>query len=188
MGRVICAGLMSLDGYIADGQGNFDWAAPDNEVHSFINDLQRSVGTFLYGRRMYEVLKVWQTLDVRGEPEAMQDYANLWRAADKVVYSTELTSVSTPRTRLERHFEPTSLVALKESTERDTAIAGPGLAAGAIRAGMVDEYQLFIFPVVVGAGTRFFPTDAQLELELSEQRVFADGVLFLRYTSCAKKE
>ena len=187
MGRVISAGLMSVDGYIADKRGNFDWAMPDEEVHSFVNSLQRSVGTFLYGRRMYEVLKVWQTLDVRGEPEAMRDYATLWRAADKIVYSSELTEVSTPRTRLERHFDPDSLVALKKSADRDIAISGPGLASGAIRAGLVDEYQLFVFPVVVGGGTRFFPDDATLHLELTEQRLFAGGVLFLRYRPCVRE-
>jgi dihydrofolate reductase len=185
MAAVVCMGLVSLDGYIADADGNFEWAVPDEEVHTFINEVERPVGTSLYGRRMYEVLKVWDTWDVTAEPRAIQDYASIWRATDKIVYSSQLSpdDVTTSNTRLERDFDPQVARTIADETGRDVSISGPGLAAAAIRAGVVDEYHLLVFPVLVGGGTRFFPDNAYLALELTDRREFANGVIYLRYTA-----
>jgi dihydrofolate reductase len=179
MAKLIYTSLASLDGYIADANGNFDWAEPDHEVHSFVNDIERSVGTYLLGRRMYEVLAVWDT--VEDDEPVIADYAAIWRAADKIVYSSTLESVSTARTRLERTFDPEAIAALKASADRDLSIGGPTLARRAIEAGFVDEWGLFLFPVVVGGGTSAFPDGTFVELILEDERRFANGTVYLRY-------
>jgi dihydrofolate reductase len=184
MGRLISTGIVSLDGYINDASGNFDWAAPDEEVHAFVNQLERSAGTYLYGRRLYEVMKVWEFVPQLPDQSAvMLDYAELWRAADKIVFSTSLTAASTPRTRIERTFDPDAVARLKADDERDISIGGPTLAAGAIAAGLVDEYRLFLCPVLVGGGTAFFPDGAGADLELLDEHRFGSGVVYLRYAS-----
>jgi dihydrofolate reductase len=182
MAKLIYAAISSLDGYVADADGNFDWCAPDAEVHAFVNDLERPIGTHLYGRRMYEVLAVWDTIDTGpDQAEVMRDYAGIWRAADKVVYSRTLTGVSTARTRLERDFDPEAVRVLKEEAVRDLGIGGPGLAACALRAGLVDEVHLFLSPVVVGGGTPALPGGLRLDLELVEQGRFGNGVVYVAY-------
>ena len=181
MTKLIYSALTSLDGYVADVDGNFDWAAPDAEVHAFVNDLERSIGTYLLGRRMYEVMVYWETVDTHGEPRIIEEYAAMWRAADKIVYSTTLGAVSSARTRIERVFDPDSVRQIKAHASRDVGVGGANLATQAIRAGLVDECHLFVFPVVVGGGTRCFGDDLWVELELLEQRQFASGVVHLHY-------
>jgi dihydrofolate reductase len=183
LARLIYSAIASLDGYTADEAGNFDWAAPDAELHAFLNDLERDVGTHLYGRRMYETMAVWETMDVSAEPEVMRDYAGIWRAADKVVYSRTLATPSTPRTRIERDFDPDTVRRMKEAAGRDISVGGPGLAAHALRASIVDEIQLFLVPAVVGGGTRALPDGLRVDLELLDQRRFAGGAVYLRYQS-----
>jgi dihydrofolate reductase len=168
---LIYSAIASLDGYIEDANGKFDWAAPDDEVHAFINELERPVGTYLYGRRMYETMVAWETID-------SHPYAEIWRAADKIVYSRTLDSVPSKRTRIEREFDPEAILRLKQ--EGDVSVGGPALAAEAIRAGLVDEYHLFLAPVLVGAGKRAFPDGLREELELLDERLFASGVVYLR--------
>ena len=182
MGKLIYSAITSLDGYVADADGGFEWAAPDDEVHAFVNELQRSVGTQLLGRRMYDVLAVWETIDT-GPDQApvIRDFAEIWRAADKVVYSRTLRAVSTARTRLERDFDPEAVRALKRDADRDLTVGGPGLAAEALRAGLVDEVHLFLSPVVVGGGTRALPDGVRLDLELLDERRFGNGVVHLAY-------
>jgi dihydrofolate reductase len=175
----IYTSLASLDGYIADANDNFDWAEPDDEVQAFVNDLDRSVGTYLLGRRMYEVLAVWDT--IQDERPVIADFAGIWRSSDKIVYSSTLESVSTARTRLERTFDPEAVAALKASANRDLSIGGPTLAASANAAGLVDEWNLFLFPVVVGGGTSAFPDGTFVELTLEDERRFANGVVYPRY-------
>ena len=179
MARLIYSAIASLDGYTADEQGRFEWAAPGPEVHAFINDLERPIGTYLFGRRMYETLAVWETMD--DPAPVMRDYAEIWRGADKVVYSRTLDDVPTARTRIEREFEPEAVRALKESAATDLSIGGPGLAASAWRAGLVDELQLFLVPVIVGGGTRALPEGLRADLELLEERRLAGGFAYLRY-------
>jgi dihydrofolate reductase len=181
MAKLIYTAIMSLDGYIADEDGNFDWAKPDEEVHTFVNDMERPVGTFLLGRRMYEVLVAWETMDTVDQPDFIRDFAEIWRTADKIVYSTTLEIVSSARTRIERAFDPEEVRQLKATVERDLTVGGPGLAAHAITAGLVDEFQLFVVPVVVGGGTRFFPNDVRLKLELLDERRFGNGTVYLSY-------
>ena len=181
MGKLIYSALTSLDGYMADEDGRFDWAEPDEEVHAFINDLDRPVGTYLYGRRMYEVMVAWETIDLADQPPHMRDYAEIWRAADKIVYSKTLETVSSSRTRIERDFHPEAVRQLKASRERDLGVGGPDLAAHAIRAGLVDEWYLFLAPVIVGGGTRSLPDDVRLNLELMEERRFGNGMVYVRY-------
>lgn len=182
MGALICTGITSLDGYIADEDGRFDWSAPDEEVHAFVNDLERPVGTYLYGRRLYEVMTFWETAHRQPDQSAIAlDFANLWRAASKIVYSTTLEATSTAHTRLERSFDPQAVRALKAAAERDLSIGGPALAAHAFRAGLVDEVRVFVSPVIVGGGTRFLPDKIRLSLELTEEHRFSNGVVFLRY-------
>jgi dihydrofolate reductase len=183
MGKLIFLTLASLDGYVADKDGKFDWAEPDEEVHAFVNDLARPVGTFLYGRGMYEVMIAWETLDLADEPAPIQDFAEIWRAADKIVFSRTLESVSSARTRLEREFDSDAIRRLKEQAEHDVAVAGPGLAGEAIRAGLVDEYQLFLAPVIVGGGSRAFPDGTRVDLELLDERRFDSGVTYVRYSA-----
>jgi dihydrofolate reductase len=182
LGDLVYSSLQSLDGYVADEQGDFGWAAPGDEVHAFVNDLMRPIGTHLFGRRMYEVMEVWERPEEFPElTPATRDFADLWRTADKVVYSRTLESVSTERTRLEREFDPEAVRALKEASEPDLSIGGPGLAAAAFSAGLVDELQLFLAPVVVGGGTPSLPAGVRLDLELVEERRFEGGMAYLRY-------
>ena len=181
MARLMYSAIMSLDGYVADQDGKFDWAEPDEEVHTFVNDLERPVGTYLYGRRMFEVMVAWETLPLAGEPSYIQDFAEIWRAADKIVYSTTLDSVSSARTRIERAFDPESVQQLKATAGRDILVGGPNLAAQAIRTGLVDEYHLLVVPVAVGGGRQFFPNDVRLKLELLDERRFGNGMVHLRY-------
>lgn len=182
MARLIYSAITSLDGYIEDENGKFDWAEPDEEVHTFVNDLQRGVGTYLYGRRLYEVMAVWEDPDtVAGQPPYIKEFAEIWQAADKIVYSKTLQTVSTARTRLERDFDPEAVREMKASSGRDLLVGGPNLAAHAIEARLVDEYHLFLAPIVVGGGKRNLPDDVRVELELVDERRFASGVAFLRY-------
>ena len=182
MARLIYAAITSLDGYVADEDGNFDWAAPDEDVHAFVNDLERPIGTYLLGRRMYDVMAYWETAHTLPDQSAIeQDYARIWQAADKVVYSRTLETVSSERTRIERDFDPGAIRQLKESADSDISIGGPELAAEALRAGLVDEFQLFLNPVVVGGGTRALPDGVHLQLDLLDEHHFANGAIYLHY-------
>jgi dihydrofolate reductase len=181
MAKLIYTTIASFDGYVADDRGKFDWAAPDEEVHAFVNDQERPIGTYLCGRRLYEVMAFWETAtDLAG---AAVDYAQIWQAADKVVYSTTLESVSTSRTRLSRNFDPAEIQRMKEQSDKDISIGGPTLAALAIRAGLVDEYRFFLHPVVVGGGTATLPPGIKEKLELADLHRFAGGVVYLGYRS-----
>jgi len=178
-GKLIYSTIASLDGYIEDEYGKFDWAAPDEEVHAFVNDLERPVGTHLYGRRMYETMIYWETSD---DPQpVMRDFAEIWREADKIIYSRTLESTASARTRIEREFDPEAVRRLKETAGTDLTVGGPGLAAQAIEAGLVDEYQVFLVPIAVGGGKRAFPDGVRSELELLDERRFDGGTVFLRY-------
>jgi len=171
--------ITSLDGYVADEKGNFDWAEPDEEVHSFVNDLERRVGTYLYGRRMYETMVYWET---QGEDsDFARDYATIWRAANKVVYSRTLHRASSRLTRVENDFNAAAVRAMKEESEKDLTISGPELAGQALRAGLVDEVGLFVVPVIVGGGNRALPHAVHLKARLHEERRFTNGTVFLRY-------
>ena len=181
MGQLIYTGIASLDGYVADRDGKFDWSAPDEEVHAFINDLEREVGTYLLGRRMYEVMSVWESMGGAGDPPVIQDYARIWRAAGKVVYSRSLATADTARTRIERTFSPNAVRELKDATAGSLGIGGATLAAAALDAGLVDECRIFLNPVAVGGGLRFLPDGLNLRLELLDQRKFGNGVVYLRY-------
>ena len=181
MAQLIYTAIASLDGFVEDAGGNFDWAAPDEEVHAFVNDLERPVGTYLYGRRMYETMAVWDTMPLDDEPEVIRDFAELWRAADKVVYSRTLADVATGRTRLERELDVDAVRELKRDSARDIGIGGPELAGQALAAGVIDEIQLFLTPVLVGVGKHSLPTTAELHLELRDERRFRNGTVFLRY-------
>ena len=181
MAELIYAMIASLDGYVADEHGKFDWAAPDEQVHAFVNDLERAVGTYLYGRRMYEVMVPWETMD--DPAPVIRDYAEIWRASDKIVYSKSLETVSTPRTRLERDFDPDAVRQLKETAQQPLSVGGPTLAAEALRAGLVDECHLFLNPVVVGAGTAALPDGVRMGLQLLDERRFDGGVVYLRYST-----
>ena len=179
MASLIYLAIGSLDGYVEDEQGKFDWAAPDEEVHAFVNDLERPVGTYLYGRRMYETMAYWETDDDR--PPVYQDYAQIWRAAEKVVYSRTLQTVSSEKTQIEREFDAAAIKRLKESSQSDISIGGAELAGQAIAEGLVDECQLFLGPVLVGGGKRALPTGVHAELELLDERRFRNGVVYLHY-------
>ena len=182
MARLIYAALASLDGYVEDDEGSFSWAEPDEEVHAFVNDLERGIGTYLYGRRLYETMAVWETdTDLAEHSPVTRDYAELWQAADKIVYSRTLESAATARTRIERDFAPAVVDELKAAAERDLAIGGAELAAQAFRAGLVDECHLFLAPVLVGGGKRCLPSNIRLELELLDERRFGNGMVYLRY-------
>jgi dihydrofolate reductase len=178
--KLIYSAITTLDGYVADEDGNFGWAEPDEEVHSFVNDLERPVGIYLYGRRMYDVMADWETVTGDQRP-VTQDFAEIWRAADKIVYSKTLESVSSARTRIERNFDPEAVRRLKAAAERDITVGGPNLAAQAIKAGLVDEYHLFVAPVVVGGGNQALPTNVRLKLELLDERRFGNGMVHLHY-------
>jgi dihydrofolate reductase len=181
MADLIYAALASLDGYVEDEDGKFDWAEPDEEVHSFVNDLEREVGTYLYGRRMYETMAVWEAVPVDEQPGYIRDYAELWRDSDKIVYSRTLDSASTSRTRIERDFDADAVRRLKDEAERHLAVGGAELAAEAFRAGLVDELHLLLAPVLVGGGKRALPDDVRLPLELVGQRRFGSGFVHLHY-------
>jgi dihydrofolate reductase len=179
--RLIYSALSSLDGYIEDEDGGFDWAEPDEEVHTFINNLERPVGTYLYGRRLYEVMLSWETIALADQPPFLRDFAESWRAADKIVYSKTLEAVGSARTRIERDFDPEAVRQLKAASGRDIAVGGPDLAAQAFKAGLVDECHLFLAPVVVGGGKQSLPGNVRLKLELLDERRFGSGMVHLRY-------
>lgn len=182
MGKLIYSAIMSLDGYTADQDGQFDWSAPDQEVHAFVNDLLRPVGTHLYGRRMYEVMVFWETAHTLPDQRPVsEDFARIWQAADKIVYSRTLAAPSSARTRIEREFDPEQVRRRAAASDRDLIVGGPELAAHAIRAGLVDEYHLFVNPIIVGGGKRFLPDRIRYRLELRSERRFANGVVHLRY-------
>jgi dihydrofolate reductase len=186
MPKLIYSAITSLDGYVADQDGKFDWAEPDEEVHTFVNDLELQVGTYLYGRRLYEVMIAWdkaQSFD--DQPPFIQNYAQIWQAADKVVYSKTLKSVSSDRTRIERSFDPNAVRQMKQTADRDLSVGGPELAAQALKAGLVDECHLFLSPVVVGGGIQALPSDVRLKLELLDERSFGNGVVHLHYRTRA---
>jgi dihydrofolate reductase len=183
MAKLIYSAITSLDGYVVDAHGNFDWAAPDDEVHAFVNDLERPIGTYLYGRRMYEVMVFWETAQTSlPDPSAVvSDYSDIWQAADKIVYSTTLPVVSSENTWLEREFDPEAIRKLKAEAASDISVGGPHLAGTAIRAGLVDECHVFLHPVVVGGGTHWLPPDVRLNLQLLDERRFDSGVVHLHY-------
>jgi len=182
MARLIYSAIASADGYLEDATGSFDWAAPDEELHRFVNDLERPVGTYLYGRRMYETMVYWESAEnLPGQRPVSEDYAGIWQAADKIVFSRTLESAPSARTRIERNFEPDLIRQLKSASVRDMTIGGADLAGQAIRAGLVDELQLFLVPVIVGGGKPAMPTNVRLDLELLDTRRFASGTVYLRY-------
>lgn len=182
MAHLIYSAISSLDGYIEDRDGNFDWAMPDEEVHGFINNLERTAGTYLYGRRMYEMMTVWETdPDLAADSPLTQDFAQIWQAADKIVYSSTLAAVSTRKTQIERNFNPEVIQQLKKTAQHDILIGGPELAAHAFRSGLIDECHLFLTPIIVGGGKPSLPDNVRLELELLEERRFGNGVVYLRY-------
>jgi dihydrofolate reductase len=181
MAKLIYSAITSLDGYVADESGNFDWAEPDEEVHTFVNDLQRPVGTYLLGRRLYEVMLYWETIVLAGQPPFVQDFAEIWKAADKIAFSKTLDTVSSPRTRIERDFDPEAVRQMKAAAGRDLTVGGPDLAAQAFKAGLVDELHLFLAPIVVGGGKQSLPDDVRVKLELLDERRFGNGMVYLRY-------
>jgi dihydrofolate reductase len=182
MARLIYSAIASLDGYIADENGDFDWAAPDEEVHAFVNDLERLIGTHLYGRRMYDVMVAWETMDTGAdEPPVIRDYAKIWRAADKIVYSRTLEKPASARTHIVRDFDPEAIRQMKANAERDISVGGPELAAQALKSGLVDEIDLFLTPIIVGGGTQALPDHVRLKLELLDERRFSGGVIRLHY-------
>lgn len=182
MARLVYSAITSLDGYVNDETGRFDWAVPSEEVHAHVNDAERDLGTHLYGRRMYDVMRYWQTAhEEPDQPEIGLDYARIWQAAEKVVYSRSLAEVTTPRTRLERAFDPAEVRALVDAAARDVSIGGPTLAAEALRAGIVDDCHVYLTPVVVGGGTSWLPGGVRVGLQLVDERRFANGVVHLHY-------
>lgn len=182
MARLIYSAIASADGYVEDAGGSFGWAAPDEELLRFVNELERSVGTYLYGRRMYQTMLYWETAhQVPGQPSLVQDFTRIWQAADKIVFSTTLTSVSSARTRIERTFDPGMIRQLKQAADRDMTVGGADLAGQALTAGLVDELQLFLVPAIVGGGKPALPAGARLDLDLLDTRTFASGAVYLRY-------
>jgi dihydrofolate reductase len=182
LAKLIYAAIASLDGYVEDQRGAFEWGKPDAEVHAFINDLERPTGVYLYGRRMYETMVFWESAGAGGDlPAVAQDYAEIWRAAEKIVYSRTLEGPASVRTRIERDFDAEAIRRLKESAARDLTVGGAGLAAQAIGAGLVDECHLFLAPIIVGGGKRALPADVRAELELLAERRFRGGVVHLHY-------
>jgi dihydrofolate reductase len=180
--KLIYSAIASLDGYIEDEGGKFDWAEPDKEVHAFINDLERPIGTYLYGRRLYEVMIGWEIEPgLADQSPVTRDFAEIWQAAEKIVYSKTLEAVSTARTRIERDFDPEAVRQLKAAAERDITVGGPDLAAQAFEAGLVDELHLFVVPIVVGGGKQSLPDNVRQELELLDERRFGRGIVYLRY-------
>jgi dihydrofolate reductase len=181
MAKLIYSAIASVDGYVADENGKFDWAEPDEEVHTFINDLERPVGTYLLGRRMYEVMAAWESITLADQPPFIREFAEIWRAADKIVYSKTLRTVSTAKTRIEPAFDPEAVRQLKAADGRDVTVGGPDLAGQAFEAGLVDELRLFVAPVVVGGGKQFLPDHVCLELELLGERRFGNGMVHVHY-------
>jgi dihydrofolate reductase len=183
MAKLIYSAITSLDGYVDDAQGKFEWAAPDEEVHAFVNDLERPIGTYLYGRRMYETMVFWESPpELTAQPPYVQDFAEIWQKADKLVYSQKLQTVTSAKTRIERDFDPESVRRLKATAGADLSVGGPELAAQAIEAALIDEYHLFLVPVLVGGGKHFLPdNDVRVNLELLDQRRFRNGTVYLRY-------
>jgi dihydrofolate reductase len=182
MARLIYSAICSLDLYVNDTTGGFDWAAPDEEVHAFVNDREREIGAMLLGRRMYDVLKAWEQMGSADDPPPIRDFAGIWRAAEKIVYSTTLAEPVTARTRIEHSFDPGAVRAMVDASARDASVGGPTLAGAALRAGIVDRVELFVNPVVVGGGTRAFPDGVRFELRLEQSKQFANGVVYLRYS------
>lgn len=184
-GRLIYSGITSLDGYLTDENGTFDWAAPDEQVHAFVNERERPIGTYLYGRRMYQVMAYWETAHEHADSAVEHEYARIWQAADKIVYSSSLSEPSSARTRIESRFDPDAVRQLKVDATADLSIGGAELAAQALRAGLVDEISIYSAPVVVGGGTPLFPRGLRLDLELSEERRFDSGFVYLHYRLAA---
>jgi dihydrofolate reductase len=182
MARLIYSAITSLDGYVADEHGKFDWSAPDEEVHAFVNELERPIGTYLYGRRLYEVMVYWETAGASPEePSVAREYAEIWRAANKIVYSKTLREPSSARTRVDRDLNTEALKQMKGLSDRDISVGGPELAAQAIKAGLVDECRLFVNPVIVGGGRRALPDGVRVKFELASERRFGSGVVYLQY-------
>src|ERR1700728_239454 len=188
MAKLIYIAITSLDGYVEDERGVFDWAAPDEEVHTFVNDLLRPIDTYLYGRRMYETMVAWETMDTAAQAPFTRDFAQIWQAAEKIVYSKTLKTVSSARTRIERDFDVEAVRRTKTLAERDITVAGPNLAAHAIKAGLVDEYHLIVSPVLVGGGKRALPDDVRLGLDLLHERRFGNCVVHLHYRQVSTDE
>lgn len=180
MAKLIYSAITSLDGYVADADGNFDWSAPDDEVHAFVNDMERPIGTHLYGRRLYEVMKFWENVPDE-QSEVSRDFARIWQTAEKIVYSRTLRDVSTKRTRIERTFLPELIRQMKATKERDISVGGSELAAVAFAEGVIDECRLFLSPVIVGGGKSGLPRDQRISLELLDERRFRNGVVYLNY-------
>ena len=186
MAKLIYSAIASLDGYVADADGRFEWAVPDDEVHAFINDRERPIGTYLYGRRLYETMVAWEHPETFADQRpVMRDYASIWKAAEKVVYSRTLGNVSSARTRLERELDIEAVRRMKATSQRDISVGGPELAGQAIEAGLVDECALFLTPIIVGAGTRALPRDVRATLELLEERRFGNGMVYVRYRNAS---
>jgi dihydrofolate reductase len=182
MAKLVYSTIASVDGYVEDASGGFDWAAPDEEVHAFVNDLERPIGTYLYGRRMYETMVFWETAGLADDdPEVIRDFGSLWRGADKIVFSKTPLSVTTARTRIDRDFRPGSIRRLKQSGDADLSVGGAELAGKALAAGLVDEIQLFLVPVIVGGGKRALPANVQARLRLIGTRGFASGVVYAHF-------
>lgn len=182
MARLIYAALMSLDGYVADDDGDFEWAEPTEELHRFVNEMERSIGTYLYGRRMYETMVFWETAHtLADEPTVIRDYARIWQDTDKIVYSTTLDKVTSARTSIERTFDPEVVREMKATATSDISVGGPHLARQAFKAGLVDEFHLFVNPVVVGSGNAALPSDIRIDLELLNEQLFGNGVVHLHY-------
>jgi dihydrofolate reductase len=181
MAKLIYAVLSSLDGYTADADGDFSWAEPDAQVHAYVNDLERPIGTYLYGRRLYEVMTYWETADSNADHPVEEDFARIWKAADKVVYSRTLSGASTAKTRIESAFDPARIREMKAGADRDLSIGGAELAGQALRAGLVDECHFFLAPVVVGGGTRSLPDGVRLSLELVDEHRFDAGFVHMHY-------
>jgi len=185
MGDLIYTAITSLDGYVADVTGNFDWSVPDEDVHSFVNELERPIGTYLFGRRLYEVMTVWDTpaMTAPDQPDVIREFAAIWQAADKIVYSTTLAAPVTPRTTIERTFDPEAIRRMKASSPHDISVGGAELAGQAIRADLVDVLHLIVSPIVVGGGKPALPADVTWPLELLDTRRFDNGVVHLHYRS-----
>jgi dihydrofolate reductase len=182
MARLTYTAITSLDGYVADERGGFDWAVPDEEVHTFVNELERPIGTYLYGRRLYETMVAWEApASLDEQPAFVQDYARIWQGAEKVVYSTTMTTTSSARTRIERVFDPQVVQGMKAIADRDLSVGGPGLAAHVIMAGLVDDYHLVVVPTAVGGGTPALPSGVRLDLELVDLHRFDSGTIHLHY-------
>ncbi|MEU4606250.1 dihydrofolate reductase family protein [Kribbella sp. NPDC023972] len=183
MGKLIYSMITSLDGYVSDRKGQFGWGVPEEEPHQFVNEQSRGIGTYLYGRRMYETMVYWETADTPDQPPYVREYARIWQSTQKIVYSSTLTEVSSERTRIERTFDPDAVRRLKAESDLDLTVDGPNPAAQAIQAGLVDEYQLYIGPAIVGGGHRFFPDNVHTNLTLLDEHRFTNGVLYLRYAA-----